>query len=60
MSEQCQPILRRLRLTVNPGVPLSMTSSEMPAWPSPPVRTAVVTKSDRTPEVMNVFAPLTT
>ena len=47
-------------LTVKPGVPRSITSSEMPPWPAPPVRTAVVTKSARQPEVMNVFAPLTT
>ena len=47
-------------LTVKPGVPRSMTSSETPPWPSPPVRTAVVTKSARQPDVMNVFAPLTT
>ena len=32
----------------------------MPAWPGPPVRTAVVTKSARTPLVMKVLAPLTT
>ena len=32
----------------------------MPPWPGPPVRTAVVTKSARTPLVMNVLAPLTT
>ena len=38
----------------------SITSNEMPPWPSPPVRTAVVTKSARVPEVMNVFAPVTT
>ena len=44
--------------TVKPGVPRSITSSEMPPWPSPPVRTAVVTKSARTPLVMKVLAPL--
>ena len=60
VSEQRQPILSSRRLTVNPGVPLSITSSEMPAWPGPPVRTAVVTKSARTPEEMKVLAPLTT
>ena len=32
----------------------------MPAGPSGPVRTAVVKKSARMPEVMNVFEPLTT
>ena len=31
-----------------------------PPWPGPPVRTAVVTKSARTPEVMKVLVPLTT
>ena len=60
MSEQCQPIFRSDRSTVKPGVPFSTTSSEMPACPGPPVRTAVVTKSARTPEVMKVLAPLTT
>ena len=65
VSEQCHPILRSDRSTVKPGVPFSTTSSEMPPWPAPsygtgPVRTAVVTKSARTPEVMKVLAPLTT
>ncbi len=60
MSEQCQPIFASDRSTVKPGVPRSTTSSERPAWPGPPVRTAVVTKSARTPEVMKVLAPLTT
>ena len=60
MSEQCHPILRSDRDTVKPGVPFSTTSSEMPPGPGPPVRTAVVTKSARTPEVMKVLAPLTT
>ena len=60
MSEQCQPILRSARSTVKPGVPFSTTSSEIPPWPGPPVRTATVTKSARTPEVMKVFAPSTT
>ncbi len=55
-----QPVFASFLLTVNPGVPRSMTSSEMPPCPSPPVRTAVVAKSQRTPDVMNVFAPLTT
>ena len=59
MSEQCQPILRNARVTVKPGVSVSTTRIEMPPWPGPPVRTAVVTKSARTPEVMNVLAPLT-
>ena len=60
MSEQSQPILSSLRDTVKPGVPLSTTSSDTPPWPGPPVRTAVVTKSARTPEVMYSLAPLTT
>ena len=42
---------------VNPGVPFSTTSNEMPCAPASPVRTAVTTKSARTPEVMYVFAP---
>ena len=52
MSEERQPILSSLRLTSKPGVPFSTTSSETPAAPGPPVRTAVTTKSARTPEVM--------
>ena len=60
VSEQCQPIFASDRSTTKPGVPFSTTSSETPPWPGPPVRTAVVTKSARTPEVMNVLAPLTT
>jgi hypothetical protein len=32
----------------------------MPCAPASPVRTAVVTKSARQPDVMNVLAPLTT
>ena len=60
MSEQSQPILASLRLTVNPGVPRSTTSRLTPRAPGPPVRTAVVTKSARVPLVMNVLAPSTT
>ena len=60
MSEHSQPIFSRARSTPKPGVPFSTTSSEIPPCPGPPVRTAVVTKSARTPEVMNVLAPLTT
>lgn len=60
VSEQCQPILSSLRVTVNPGVPRSTTSSDSPCAPGSPVRTTVVTKSARQPEVMKVFAPLTT
>ena len=52
MSEQCQPSFSSRRPTVKPGVSLSITSSEMPVVPGPPVRTAVVTKSARTPLVM--------
>ena len=43
-----------------PGVSPSISSSEMPPAPSPPVRTAVVKKSARIPDVMNVFSPVTT
>ena len=60
MSLAHQPVFWSFLLTVKPGVPRSMTSSEMPPWPSPPVRTAVVTKSARQPDVMNVLLPLTT
>ena len=52
VSEQCQPSFSSRRPTVNPGVPLSITSSATPPAPGPPVRTAVVTKSARTPLVM--------
>ena len=60
VSEQCQPIFGRARSTVNPAVPFSTTSSEMPAAPGPPVRTATVTKSARSPLVMKVLVPSTT
>ena len=60
VSEQCQPIFGSARSTVNPGVPFSTTSSEMPPAPGPPVRTATVTKSARTPLVMKVLVPSTT
>jgi len=40
-------------------VPFSITSRDTPSYPSPPVRTAVVTKSARQPEVMKVLAPFT-
>ena len=59
VSEQCQPIFSSVRTTVKPGVSRSITSSEMPSCPGPPVRTAVVTKSARFPEVMYVFVPVT-
>ena len=52
MSELSQPILASLRETVNPGVPFSTTISDSPCAPASPVRTAVTTKSARTPEVM--------
>ena len=55
-----QPVFWSFLLTEKPGVPRSITRSEIPACPSPPVRTAVVTRSARQPEVMNVLAPLTT
>ncbi len=60
VSEAHQPILSSFLLTVKPGVPRSITSSEMPPWPGPPVRTAVTTKSARQPEVMNILLPVTT
>lgn len=52
MSEQSQPILDNRCETVKPGIPRSTTSSEIPRAPGPPVRTAVTTKSARTPDVM--------
>lgn len=60
MSEQSQPIFSSLRETVKPGVPRSTTMSEIPWAPASPVRTTVVTKSARQPEVMKVLAPLMT
>ena len=59
VSEAHQPVLCSFLLTLKPGVPRSMTMSEMPPWPSPPVRTAVVTMSARQPELMKVLEPLT-
>ena len=44
VSSAHQPVFSSFLLTVKPGVPRSMTSSEMPPWPGPPVRTAVVTR----------------
>ena len=55
-----QPVFLSLPITSKPGVSFSTTRSEMPPWPSGPVRTAVVMKSARVPDVMKVFAPLTT
>ncbi len=52
MSDDSQPIFDSARDTVKPGVPFSTTSNEMPCAPASPVRTAVTTKSARTPEVM--------
>ncbi|SKY55951.1 Uncharacterised protein [Mycobacteroides abscessus subsp. abscessus] len=52
VSELRQPILSSLRVTVKPGVSFSITRSETPEAPGPPVRTAVTTKSARTAEVM--------
>ena len=60
VSEQCQPIFSSRRTTVKPGVPRSITSSETPSYPGPPVRTAAVTKSARAPEVMYALVPSTT
>src|SRR6185369_10944833 len=44
----------------SPGVSPSITRRLTPAAPPPPVRTAVVMKSARIPEVIKVFSPLTT
>ena len=57
VSEHHHPIFFRRDDTVKPGRSVSTTSKEIPACPGPPVRTAVVTKSARTPEVMKVLAP---
>ena len=60
MSEQCHPIFSSLRDRVNPGVSRSTTSKLIPSCPGPPVRTTVVTKSARHPDVIKVFEPFTT
>ena len=52
--------LVQLRPTVNPGVPLSITSRCSEPLPGKSPQTAVVTKSARTPLVMYVFDPFTT
>src|SRR5699024_10447331 len=60
VSEHHQPIFCKGGATSKPAKSLSMISKLMSSCPVPsPVRTAVVTKSARTPEVMNVFAPET-
>ena len=59
VSEAHQPIFLS-SVRVKPGVSRSMASSETPAAPGPPVRTATVYQSARMPEVMNILAPLTT
>ena len=61
MSEQCQPILASAPVDGEAGrALLDDQQADRRACPGPPVRTAVVTKSARTPLVMNVLAPLTT
>jgi hypothetical protein len=60
VSEAHQPIFDSRLLTEKPGVPRSITSSDRPPWPGPPVRTAASTQSARVPEVMNILAPVTT
>lgn len=52
VSEQCQPSFSSRRPTVNPGVPLSITSRLSSPLPGKSVQTAVVTKSARAPLVM--------
>ena len=60
MSEQCQPIFASERSTVKPGVPSSTTSRRDAGVAGPARADRVVTKSARTPLVMNFLAPLTT
>ena len=60
VSEHNQPILSS-RVRETPGKCMGTTMMEMPdapLLPASPVRTAVVTKSARTPEVMKIFSPL--
>ncbi len=59
VSDASQPILSSL-VRSRPGRSPSMSSSDRPPAPSGPVRTAVVKKSARMPEVMKVLEPLTT
>ena len=59
VSEQCHPIFSS-GVRDTPGAVRSISSSEMPPVPAPPVRTAVVIQSARMPLVMNILPPLTT
>jgi hypothetical protein len=61
VSELHQPIFCSA-VRVRPGVSPSINSTEMPPAPliAGSVRTAVVMKSARMPEVIKVFSPLTT
>ena len=56
MSEQCQPILVSVAVDREAGrALLDDQQADAPVRPGPPVRTAVVTKSARTPQVMKVL-----
>ena len=46
-------------LVARPGMPRSSSSMLTPPAPSPPVRTATVKKSQKTPLVIHFFSPLT-
>ncbi len=61
VSCACMPSLSRLRPRSKPAIPRSTTTSEIPRWRSEgSVFTAVITRSELMPLVMNVFAPFTT
>ena len=55
-----QTPMQSMRLHSTPGMVFSMSRSEMPPIPGPPVRTATVKKSAHTPLVIHFFSPLTT
>ena len=56
-----RPSLSRLRPRSKPGIPRSMTSSDIPAWRwVGSVLTATITRSALMPLVTKVFEPLTT
>jgi hypothetical protein len=58
VSEHHQPIFSS-RVRDTPGAAPGTTSSDTPAAPGAPVRTATVSQSARTPDVMNTFSPST-
>ena len=60
MSEERLPTFSSLAETWNPATSVGKVTSEMPPYPSSPVRTASVRKSARHPFEIQVFEPLMT